>query len=86
MANRHSKVEAAMAIGSLQMPEPMNVIELAFRIEDPCSDVQIQLAAAILALIAGRDDTECLALTHEMRALALKYPRFRPKPVMSTSG
>lgn len=64
----------------------INAIELAMYIEDPCSDKQIQLAAAVLALIADRNDTECLALTHEMRALQLKYPRLKPKPAMSTGG
>ena len=61
-------------------------LELAFFIQDPCGEVQIRLATALLALIADRDDTECLALLGEVHALALKYPRFRPKPVMSTSG
>lgn len=59
----------------------LDILEIAFYVQDPCGEPQLRLATAMLALIADRSDADCVALCSEIRALALKYPRKeRPKP------
>lgn len=56
-------------------PHEAAAIELAFVIEDPCGNDAVQLATAVVRLIANRDTATILALTHEIRALQFKYGR-----------
>lgn len=62
---------------SLSGDEPFHPhipLELAFLIDDPVGDLQLQLAREVLKLIANRDDVACAAILPELRFLNRKYP------------
>lgn len=56
-------------------PEAHEVLELAFRVQDPAGEHAIKLAREALRLIHDRDDAHCVALTSELRSLNAKYRR-----------
>ena len=62
----------------------MNALELAFWIEDPASLEAVELAQDVLWLLRDRDSVIVVALTSEVRALNLKYPRISAGDSKST--
>lgn len=55
---------------------PINSVELAFTIQDPCGNTAIVLAREVLRLISNReDDGICQSLIHEIQQLNKLYPR-----------
>lgn len=60
----------------LRLSEPQSqVLEVAFIAQDPAGERALELAREVVRLIRDRDDCECVAIAHELRALSFKYSR-----------
>lgn len=62
------------------------VLEVAFIIQDPCGESDIELARQVLQLITNRDDVTVAALLPELRYLNMKYPKANGAPLHRVSN